>query len=396
MTHGEAFVSRRGAKRIRNGHLWIYRSDLLKIKASGGDVVSVYDESKNFIGKAFYSDASEIALRFFTTRDEKISEEFWRKKVLQSFERRLGLLELSRLQQKFQSNALRFVNAEGDLIPSLIVDFYNGVFVIQTLSQGTEKLKNLFAEILKDIFAPEAIIERNDVSVRYLENLELRSGILFGKEIREVLIEQNGLKFRVSLLEGQKTGAFLDQRENYLVAKKFAKGKALDCFTFGGGFALNIAGVCHEVLAVDISEKAIKLAEENSRLNQIQNVRFKIANVFDFLRELEKRGEKFDTIILDPPSFTRTRQSLERAIKGYKEINLRALKLLNPEGMLITCSCSQHFTEEIFLKILQDASYDAKKKLQLIEKRTQSSDHPILLTVPETYYLKCFILRLVS
>ncbi|GIU82673.1 MAG: class I SAM-dependent rRNA methyltransferase [Acidobacteria bacterium] len=396
MIHGEVLVNQKGAKRIRNGHLWIYRSDILKIKASGGDVVSVFDEARNFVGKAFYSDASEIALRFFTTHNENINEEFWQKKILQSVARRLGSLELSAIQEKFQTNALRFVNAEGDLIPSLIIDFYNGVFVIQTLSQGTEKLKWLFAEILKNNFSPETIIEKNDASVRLLEKLELKNDVLFGKKIAETLIEQNGLKFRISFLEGQKTGAFLDQRENYLVAKRLAKGKALDCFTFGGGFALNMAANCDEVLAVDISEKAIKLAEENAKLNQIKNVHFRVANVFDFLRELEKRKETFDTIVLDPPSFTKTRQSLERATRGYKEINLRAMKLLNPEGILITCSCSQHFKEELFLETLQDAAHDAKRKLQLIEKRMQSADHSILLTVPETYYLKCFVLRLVS
>ncbi|MFN3330395.1 MAG: class I SAM-dependent rRNA methyltransferase, partial [Pyrinomonadaceae bacterium] len=239
MIHGEVLVNQKGAKRIRNGHLWIYRSDILKIKASGGDVVSVFDEARNFVGKAFYSDASEIALRFFTTHNENINEEFWQKKILQSVARRLGSLELSAIQEKFQTNALRFVNAEGDLIPSLIIDFYNGVFVIQTLSQGTEKLKWLFAEILKNNFSPETIIEKNDASVRLLEKLELKNDVLFGKKIAETLIEQNGLKFRISFLEGQKTGAFLDQRENYLVAKRLAKGKALDCFTFGGGFALN-------------------------------------------------------------------------------------------------------------------------------------------------------------
>jgi 23S rRNA (cytosine1962-C5)-methyltransferase len=390
----EAFINQKAAKRLRNGHLWIYKSDILKINASGGNIVSVFDNSKNFIGKAFYSDASEISLRLFTTSDEEINEEFWQKKLLQAVKRRID--SLADLQPKFQTNALRFVNAEADLIPSLIVDFYNGVFVIQTLSQGTEKLKPLFVDILKDSFSPDTIIERNDVKVRHLENLELKNGVLWGKETNRILIEQNGLKFHISFLEGQKTGAFLDQRENYLVARKIAKGRALDCFTFGGGFALNISGACNEVLAVDISEKAIEIAKENANLNKARNVHFKVANVFDLLRQLEKQGEYFDTIILDPPSFTKNRESLRNAIKGYKEINLRAMKLLNPEGILITCSCSQHFKEELFLQTIQDAASDAKKKLQIVEKRGQPSDHPILLTMPETYYLKCFVLRVIS
>lgn len=381
-------VNKKGAKRFRNGHLWVYKSDLVKIEASGGDIVTVVDEGNNFIGKAFYSDKSEISLRFFTISKEEINKEFWRKAILKSQNRRPKL--------ENQTNAFRLVNSESDLIPSLIIDNYNGNFVIQTLSQSTEKLKQTFVEILREEFQPKSIIERNDAKVRLLENLEQVNSVLYGEIADEITIEQNGIEFYVSLLDGQKTGSFLDQRENHFASRNYAFGKALDCFTFNGGFALNLAKTCDSVLGLDISEEAINLASRNAQLNKISNVEFKTANVFDALRDFEKTGEKFDTIVLDPPAFVRNRAALKGAIRGYKEINLRALKLLNEGGILITCSCSYHFTEEIFLQVLEEASRDAHKRLHLIEKRMQASDHPILLGMPESYYLKCFILKVLN
>jgi Predicted SAM-dependent methyltransferases len=388
----KAFVNKKGAKRIRGGHLWIYKSDVLKVEAEAGDIVSVFDEAKNFVGKAFYSDSSEIALRIFTTKDETTDKEFWRAKIRETAERRKPKTE--NLKQK--TDALRLVNSEGDLIPSFIADFYNGVFVIQTLSQGTEKLKNVFVEILKEEFAPVAIVERNDAKVRLRENLPLQTNALYGEPPTEITIEQDGIKFFVAPLEGQKTGSFLDQRENHLAARSYAFGRGLDCFTFNGGFALNMAKVCREVLAIDISEEAVALAKRNAELNGISNVEFRTANVFDALRDFEKSGEKFDTIVLDPPAFVKSRAALKSAVRGYKEINLRALKLLNKGGILITCSCSFHFSEEIFLQTVEEAACDARRRVHLIEKRMQASDHPILLSVPETYYLKCFVMRAVE
>jgi 23S rRNA (cytosine1962-C5)-methyltransferase len=379
-------VNKKGAKRVRAGHLWIYKSDLVRIEAGGGDIVTVVDEGNNFIGKAFYSDRSEISLRIFTINNETVDKEFWRRKIVESANRRRE----SRL-----SNAFRLVNSEADLIPSLIVDDYDGNFVIQTLSQSSEKLKETFVEILLEEFQPKSIIQRNDAKVRLLEGLEQINSILDGQVADEIIIEQNGVKFYVSLLDGQKTGTFLDQRENHLVSRKYAFGRALDCFTFNGGFALNLAGVCDSVVGLDISEDAVKQSNRNVELNEIQNVKFQTANVFDALRDLEKSGEKFDTIVLDPPAFVKNRAALKGAIRGYKEINLRALKLLNEGGILITCSCSYHFTEEIFLEVLEEASRNAHKRLHLIEKRMQAADHPILLGMPESYYLKCFILRVV-
>lgn len=380
-------VNKKGAKRVRGGHLWIYKSDLVRIEANGGDIVNVVDEGNNFIGKAFYSDKSEISLRIFSTQKEEINKEFWRKAILKAKSRRQTIQN--------QTNAFRLVNSEADLIPSLIIDDYDGNLVIQTLSQSTEKLKQTFVEILVEEFQPKSIIERNDAKVRLLENLEQVNSVLYGEVADEIIIEQDGVKFYVSLLEGQKTGSFLDQRENHFVSRNYAFGKALDCFTFNGGFALNLAKSCDSVLALDISEDAVKQARRNSDLNEISNVEFRTANVFDALREMEKSGEKFDTIVLDPPAFVKNRAALKGAIRGYKEINLRALKLLNEGGILITCSCSYHFTEEIFLQVLEEAANNAHKRLHLIEKRMQASDHPVLLGMPESYYLKCFILRVI-
>ena len=389
MRQTQVVVNRRAAERFRNGHLWIYRSDLVKIKASAGAVVSVFDEREKFLGKAFYSDKSEIALRLISTRDEKIDKEFWRKKILAAKRRR----EMSNLER---TNAQRLVYSEGDLLPSLIIDVYSDVYVIQTLSQGSDRLKETFAEILREEFAPGAIVERNDVRIREFEELPLQAGVLYGECPEEIEIEQDGVKFYVAPLGGQKTGTFLDQRENRFALRKYASGRALDCFTFNGGFALNLAQTCESVLAVDISEDATRLAGRNAELNKITNVEFKTANVFDFLRELETAGETFDTIVLDPPAFTKSRSAIKAAARGYKEINLRALKLLANGGILATCSCSFHMSEAHFLEIIEEAARDAGKRVQLLEKRAQSSDHPVLLNMPETHYLKCLILRVLN
>jgi 23S rRNA (cytosine1962-C5)-methyltransferase len=391
------FVNKKGARRIRGGHLWIYKSDVIKIEADGGAVVSVYDEARNFVGKAFYSDSSEITLRIFTTRDEEINKEFWRKQITNAVKRRqLSKTEKQASRLSPKTDARRLIYSEGDLIPSLIVDDYDGVFVIQTLSQGTEKLKETFVEILREEFQPKAVVERNDVKVRQRENLEMTAGVLSGEIADEIVIEQDGVKFYVSPLGGQKTGSFLDQRENHLAMRRYAFGRGLDCFTFNGGFALNLAQACESVLAIDISEDATNLAKRNAELNGISNVRFETANVFDALRDFESRGEKFDTIVLDPPAFVKTRAAVKSAARGYKEINLRALKLLNENGILATCSCSFHMSEDLFLETIEEAARDAKRRVHLIEKRAQSADHPILVGTPETYYLKCFILRVVE
>src|SRR5690242_7207570 len=381
-------VTKHGADRVRRGHLWIYRSDVSAVDAEGGSVVVVRDERGNFIGQALYSDASQIALRFLTQTQEEIDREWWR-----------GRIRAAAGARKIpdDTNAYRLVYSEGDLLPSLIVDRYADVLVLQTLSQGTEKLKPLFAEILIDEFQPRALIERNDARVRELEGLPLISATVYGEAPGELEIRQHGLRFAVSPGAGQKTGSFLDQRENRIAARVAAQTtnarRALDCFTFNGAFALHLASVCEDVIGIDISADAVAAAKRNAQLNGFANVEFREANVFDALREFEAGGEKFDVIVLDPPAFAKNRASLKSAVRGYKEINLRALKLLQPGGVLITCTCSYHVAEDLFLEIVGEAAIDARRRVQIIEKRMQASDHPVLIGMPETWYLKCVIAR---
>src|SRR5688572_8856209 len=401
MQMAEVSITSRGAKRIRKGHLWVYRSDVAesRLGIQGGAIVRVVDQAHNFVGQAFFSDASEIALRFLTTREETIDREWWRLHLRACAERR------SRIAA--DTNAYRLVYSEGDLLPSLIIDKYDDVFVIQTLSQGSEQVKATITELLVEEFKPDAIVERNDARVRQLEGLELRSGVIWSAPAersgdgaldfqRDVEINQHGVRFLVSPLGSKRPGPFLNKRENYLAAQRVAHGRALHCFTFNGGFALHIAKQCDSVLGINISENAIAGARRNAELNQTSNVEFRAANVFDALREFETAGEKFDTIILDPPAFAKNRASVKPAARGYKEINLRALKLLNPGGVLVTCTCSYHMPEEMFLEVVAAATLDARRRLQIVEVRGQSSDHPVLMGVPETHYLKCVIARVVD
>ena len=382
-------VNKRGADRIRGGHLWIYRSDLVKADDTpGGSIVLVRDQSRNFIGQAFYSDSSQIALRFLTQSEDAIDRDWWQRRIRDAAARR------NRIEN--DTNAYRLIYSEGDLLPSIILDRYDDVLVLQTLSQGSEAIKQLLTELLAEEFQPRAIVERNDVRVRQHEGLELTNSVLFGTAPDEIEILQHGIRFVVSPLAGQKTGSFLDQRENRVAAQTLAHGRGLDCFTFNGAFALHLANVCEEVTGIDISADAIQSAQRNAVINEAANVNFLEANVFDALREMEAAGERFDTIVLDPPAFAKNRASVRAAARGYKEINLRALKLLNPGGVLISCTCSYHMSEDLFLKLIAEAANDAHRRLQLVEKRTQSSDHPILFGVPETYYLKCVIARVVE
>ena len=383
-------VNKKGADRVRNGHLWIYRSDLVAADATGGSVVSVKDERGNFIGQALYSDASQIALRFLTLSNEEIDRAWWQRRIREAASRR---------NIPLSTNAYRLIYSEGDWLPSLIVDRYDDVFVMQTLSQGTDAIKTMLSEILIEEFNPRAVIERNDARVRELEGLPLISATVYGNPPAELEIRQHGLLFHVEPLGGQKTGSFLDQRENRLAAREAAvttnTQRALDCFTFNGAFALYLATACENVIGIDISADAVAAARKNAALNVLDNVEFREANVFDALREFEAGGERFDVIVLDPPAFAKNRASLKAAIRGYKEINLRALKLLHAGGVLVTCTCSYHVSEELFLEIVNQAALDARRRVQLIEKRMQAADHPVLLGMPETYYLKCLITRVI-
>jgi 23S rRNA (cytosine1962-C5)-methyltransferase len=381
---GTATVHPRGVKRLRQGRLWIYAGDVLRVRdAQGGDVVAIEDERGHPYGFAFYSDASQITLRWCAPPGAAPDRAFWRARLRQA--------EAYRHRVVTDTNAYRLVYSEGDLLPSLIIDRYGEHFVLQTLSQGADRLKATWVDLLQELFTPASIIERNDASVRKLEHLPQQTGILAGSVPPEVSIRMNGVEFGLDLLGGQKTGAFLDQRENYAAATAYAHGRALDAFAFAGGFSLHLSPRVNTVLAVDISEEACALARRNAVRNGCTNVTVQAANVFDLLHELENTGERFDTIVLDPPSFTKGKASVEGAYRGYKEINLRALLLLNPGGTLVTCSCSYHMSETLFLEMLAESATDARRPLRLIEQRLQARDHPIALGVPETKYLKCVI-----
>jgi 23S rRNA (cytosine1962-C5)-methyltransferase len=389
MSRPQVTVTRRAFERAREGHLWIYRSDVRDASSAEGDpVVRVRDERGRYVGQAFYSARSEIALRLLTTREDEIDREWWRARLRASAARRAGL--------KGQADAYRLVYSEGDLMPSLIVDRYADALVVQTLSRGADALKGMFTELLVEEFAPRSVVERNDVRVRALEGLPSTAGVLYGEEPGEIEVEQHGVRFRVAPLGGQKTGAFLDQRENHLAARSYARGRALDCFTFNGGFALSIARACESVVGLDISSEAVAASRANAALNRVSNVEFREANVFDALREMEAAGQRFQTIVLDPPAFAKNRASVPSAARGYKEINLRALKMLEAGGHLVTCTCSYHMTEPLFLEVIAEAAADAHRRVQTVERRTQSSDHPVLVGVPETLYLKCVVLRAVE
>jgi 23S rRNA (cytosine1962-C5)-methyltransferase len=387
----EAVISAKGAARARAGHLWIYRSDVTSRPAvASGTVVRVLDQRRNFVARAHYGAESEISLRVISNEDTEINQDFWRSRLRSAVDWRERSVS--------DTDAYRLIHAEGDYLPGLIIDRYGDSFVIQTLTRGMDALKTMWVELLINEFKPRLIVERNDAKVRQLEGLALINSILHGGKDTEIEfpITENGIRFRVNLLEGQKTGAFLDQRENRAAALRYASGRGLDCFSFHGSFALHLAKGCRHVTALDISRPAIETATRNAELNGINNVELTEANVFDKLRDYDDARERFDTIVLDPPAFAKNRGSVEAALRGYKEINLRAMRLLNPGGMLITCSCSYHVGEDLFLGLLADAARDAGRVVQVVEKRTQARDHPILLTVPETYYLKCIVLRVLN
>ena len=379
-------INKRAAERIRARHCWIYRSDVLENDgARGGQVVRVSDARGRVLGSALYSSDSQIALRMISLVDSAIDRDFWLA--------RLAAAEQLRSRVVSDTTAYRLVYGESDLLPSLIIDRFNDCFVIQTLSQGMDALKQMWVELIVDRYGPRAIVERNEARVRDLEGLPRLAGVVYGKDPGEIVIEEGGVRFAVNLIEGQKTGAFLDQRENRVAAESYGRGRALDCFTFQGGFALHLARSADRVLAIDVSAQAIKQAERNRELNDAADVEFVEGNVFDLLREMDERGERFDVINLDPPAFAKNRAAVAGALRGYKEINLRAMRLLEPGGILITSTCSYHMSEEAFLNVIADAGADAGRAVQVIEKRMQSRDHPVLISMPETYYLKCMILR---
>jgi len=378
-------VNRRGADRARAGHPWIYRSDVLSAEVEPGDLVRVVTERDRPVGVALWSSLSQIAVRLVGR--ELIGDErtFFRERL------RAAIAYRETIAKDVQ--ALRLVHGEADGLPALVIDRYGEFVVIQTLSQGMDRRIGLLTELIVELLRPRGVLARNDAKVRRLEGLDEKVELLSGQVPERVEVQEGRARFSVDLWHGQKTGLFLDQRENHEAAAKYAHGRALDAFTYNGGFALAMASACDHVTAIDSSAQALQLTRDNAALNGFANVELKEANVFDELRELEVSGERFDTIVLDPPAFAKNRASAERAAAGYKEINLRALKLLEPGGILITSSCSYHVDEALFERILAAASVDAQTGLTLVEKRMQSRDHPVLLSAPETYYLKCFVLR---
>ncbi|HYN08447.1 MAG TPA: class I SAM-dependent rRNA methyltransferase [Vicinamibacterales bacterium] len=380
-------ISRRGAERIRANHPWVYRSDVLSSDARAGDLVRVTTERDRPLGWAFWSDASQISLRMFSSSPEPHFDE----RAL--FQDRLRQAVDYRASLAIDGTACRLVHGEADRLPALIVDRYADWLVLQTLSQGMDRRLAVIVELLVEIVRPRGVLARNDPKVRRLEGLEEKVDVVFGEVPAVVDVREGRIQHRVDLRHGQKTGLFLDQQENHAAAARYARGRALDGFSYLGGFALQLASACDSVLALDSSAPAVAAIRENAARNQVTNLEAREANVFDELRELGVSGERFHTIVLDPPAFARNRAAVERAVAGYKEINLRALKLLEPDGHLVTCSCSYNVDEALFEAILEDAAADARAVVALVEKRMQARDHPVLVGVPETHYLKCLILR---
>jgi 23S rRNA (cytosine1962-C5)-methyltransferase len=378
-------ISRRGEDRARAGHPWIYRSDVIGADAGAGDLVQVQTERGRPIGYALFSDESEITLRMIAFGPAAPAEDV--------IERRLAAAIAYRESLGLDATAYRLVHGEADRLPSLIVDRYGDHLVVQALSQGTDRRMPEITAALVKLLSPAGILARNDPRVRLLEGLEQKVEVLHGEVPERLEVREGAVRYQVDPWKGQKTGLFLDQRENREAAARYARGRLLDAFSYNGGFALSLAKLCDSVLAVDISADAVARIRENAARNGIANVEVREMNVFDELRELERTGARFETIVLDPPAFAKNKGAIRKAMSGYKEINLRALKLLTPGGFLVTCSCSYNVSEEMFLDVVSEAAADAGAEVSLVEKRAQGRDHPILINVPETYYLKCLILR---
>jgi 23S rRNA (cytosine1962-C5)-methyltransferase len=380
-------VNRKAAGRVASGHPWIFSSDIVdRTGAQPGEAVKVCDDRGKALGTAHYSSTSQIAIRMLSRQVVETGRDFYL--------HRLRAAEQHRRAVVHDSDAYRVVHGEADLLPALIVDRYGDYLVVQTLDQGMDAAKADVASALEEIFDPKGIVARNDVAVRAKEQLPLETTILSGEIPPAVSVRMNGLTLSADLLHGQKTGIFLDQRENYRAAARHARGgRALDCFTSTGGFALHLASKCESVEAVDSSAPALMTARANAEANGIGNVDWLAADVFEVLAGYASARRQFSMVVLDPPAFAKSRQKVDAAAAGYKEINLRALRLLNPGGILVTCSCSHHMSEAMLLELVAEASLDVNRTLRVLERRTQAQDHPILLTVPETHYLKCVILE---
>ena len=385
---GTVVISARGEQRVRGGHPWVYRADVVDVDAAGGEIVRVIGPRQRTIGSALFSDQSQIAIRMLTHGDQPAD--------LALLRRRLEGALAFRESLALDATAYRLVHAEGDLLPSLVVDRYGDCLVVQALSQGMDRLLPAVTEMLVALLSPAGILARNDPKVRVLEGLPQTVDVLYGDIPEAVEVREGTIEYGVDLRRGQKTGLFLDQRENRDAAARYARGRLLDCFSYNGGFALRLARHCAEVEAIDVSADAVARIRDNAARNGLPHLKAREANVFDELRRLERAGARYDIVVLDPPAFAKNKASVPNALAGYKEINLRALRLLTPGGDLVTCSCSYNVSEEMFGAVLHEAAVDSRTAVTVVEKRMQGRDHPVLVGVPETYYLKCFILRKVE
>jgi len=381
-------ISARGEQRVRHGHPWIYRADVVEVDAAGGDLVEVLGPRQRAVGHALFSDRSQISIRMLSRGEAPVDDSLIHARLEAALRYRASL--------HLDANAYRLVHGEADLLPSLVVDKYGDYLVVQTLSQGMDRLLPSITASLLRLVEPAGILARNDPKVRTLEGLPQSVDVLHGTIPASVIVREGPVEYDVDLRRGQKTGLFLDQRENREAAARYAHGRLLDCFSYNGGFALRLARQCAEAEAVDISSDAVERIRANAVRNNVPHLQAREANVFDELRRLERAGARYDTLVLDPPAFAKNKAAVPNALAGYKEINLRAMRLLSPGGYLITCSCSYNVNEEMFEAMLHEASADSHSSMTIVEKRMQGRDHPVLVGVPETYYLKCFILRRVE
>jgi 23S rRNA (cytosine1962-C5)-methyltransferase len=387
MDERKVTISRRGAERLAGGHLWIYRTDVEKAPGAltAGDVVALVDGRGRFLAKAFWSARSKIALRIVTLDEVPVDEEFLAGRIADAIALRTRLFG--------EEICLRLVHGEGDLLPGLVADRHGEVAVVQTLIPATDRRKDFLAEALMAALPLRTVVERNDVRVRELEGLVQMKGVLRGEPPGPLEYREGDVRLRLDVLTGQKTGAFLDQRENHLRAGEYARGRCLDAFSYAGGFALQLSRHAETVTAVEMQPTASGLLKENAGLNRAANLEVVEANAFDYLRDRSEEPPAFDLVVLDPPAFAKNKESLPNARRGYKEINLRALQVLKPGGILITASCSYHLSEAMLEELVLSAANDAGRRVQVLERRSAGRDHPVLLGVPETRYLKCMFLR---
>lgn len=382
----EVKINQRSAAKVRDGRPWVYRSDLItEGDAQPGQVVRVVDGRNNRIGVAHYSSTSEIVLRMLPLETTVTDVGFYRRHIQRAQDFRERIVH--------DTDSYRVAFADADLMPGLIIDRYGPHVVMQTLTQGTDSVKADIVEAITEVLQPETITERNDSAVRTKEGLERISAPILGQPPSDLIANINGLKFQVSVAAGQKTGLFLDQRENWRSTESHARGTALDCFSYTGGFSLHMARKCESVTAIDSSKPALRQLSANAKLNELTNIQARHGKAFDMLKQYVLSRRLFDTVVIDPPAFAKTVKQRREALTAYKDVNLKALKLLKKDGILVTCSCSQHVSEADLLDVLAAVSLDSGRRLAIVECRTQARDHPILITAPETHYLKCFVIR---